>query len=51
MNEDLAVAQDGTVALIDALPPVALLLGGVPLLTVLVMAAANYVAGGTWAPM
>lgn len=35
------------IPLADALPPVAMLLGGVPLLTGLVLAAARYVAGGT----
>jgi len=34
--------------LADALPSVAVLLGGVPVLTVLVMTAARYVASGTF---
>jgi hypothetical protein len=35
------------IPLADALPPVAMLLGGVPVLTGLVLAAARYVAMGT----
>lgn len=34
------------IPLAEALPPVAMLLGGVPVLTGLVLAAAHYVAGG-----
>lgn len=37
----------GVIPLSDALPPVMLLLGGVPVLTGLVIAAARYVAVGT----
>ena len=35
-------------SLADALPSVAMLLGGVPVLTVLVMTAVRYVASGTF---
>jgi len=36
------------VSLAEALPSAAVLLGGVPILTVLVMTAARYVASGTF---
>jgi len=38
---------DDPVTLADTLPPVVLLLGGVPVLTLLVMTAVRYVASGT----
>jgi hypothetical protein len=38
---------DPDITLADTLVPVATLLGGVPLLTVLVMTAARYVSSGT----
>jgi len=46
MTNSLADIDD-RVSLADTLPPVALLLGGVPVLTLLVMTAARYVASGT----
>lgn len=45
MNDTMALNEP--IKLTDTLPPVALLLGGVPLLTVLVMTAVRYVASGT----
>lgn len=39
--------MDEPVSLADTLPPVVLLLGGVPVLTLLVMTAIRYVASGT----
>lgn len=50
MTNSSALADDGMtgITLADTLPPVAMLLGGVPVLTVLVMAAARYVASGSF---
>jgi hypothetical protein len=50
MTTKAVTAQDeiAEVTLADALPSVAMLLGGVPMLTVLVMTAARYVASGTF---
>ena len=47
MNHQAATSDD-SVTLADTLPPVAILLGGVPILTVLVMTAVRYVASGTF---
>jgi len=43
----MTVAKDDPVTLAETLPPVVMLLGGVPALTVLVMTAVRYVASGT----
>jgi hypothetical protein len=50
MTSQAATARDEftVTPLADALPPVAMLLGGVPVLTVLVMTAARYIASGTF---
>jgi hypothetical protein len=44
---DSCATVDDNVTLADTLPPVAMLLGGVPVLTLLVMTAVRYVASGT----
>lgn len=44
---DQAALGDDAITLADTLPPIAILLGGVPLLTILAMTAARYVASGT----
>ena len=50
MMNQIAGVDDGmtTMTLAETLPPVAMLLGGVPILTVLVMTAARYVASGAF---
>jgi|PlaIllAssembly_1097288.scaffolds.fasta_scaffold1544922_2 hypothetical protein len=45
---DQSATVDDPVRLADTLPSVALLLGGVPALTLLVMTAVRYVASGTF---
>jgi bacterioferritin (cytochrome b1) len=45
---DHAAITENEMTLADTLTPVALLLGGVPTLTVFVMTAARYVASGTF---
>ncbi|MFN2425030.1 MAG: hypothetical protein ABR587_01140 [Candidatus Binatia bacterium] len=49
INHDATAAATvhGDVSLAETLPSVALLLGGVPVLTVLMMTAFRYVASGT----
>jgi len=53
MMDQAAVGHDAIhgpsldITLADSLPPIAMLLGGVPLLTILAMTAARYVASGT----
>jgi hypothetical protein len=46
MIEPTAI-HDDTISLADTAMPAAMLLGGVPMLTVLVMTAVRYVASGT----
>ncbi len=43
-----ATLTENPISFTDTLPPVALLLGGVPTLTVFVMTAVRYVASGTF---
>ena len=50
MTTQSASVQEEITTLADELPSVAVLLGGVPVLTVLVMSAARYVASGTFLP-
>ena len=47
MTNQVGLGND-SVSLLDTLPSVAVLIGGVPVLTVLVMTAARYVASGTF---
>ena len=48
MTTQPSSVHEEVTTLADALPSVAVLLGGVPVLTVLVMSAARYVASGTF---
>ncbi|HXC53353.1 MAG TPA: hypothetical protein VN634_20880 [Candidatus Limnocylindrales bacterium] len=48
MTTQVASGHEEITTLADALPSVVALLGGVPVLTVLVMTAARYVASGTF---
>lgn len=43
-----SMSEEPVVTLAEALPSVATLLGGVPVLTVLVMTAARYIASGSF---
>jgi len=44
---DSSVIQDQSITFADAAMPAAALLGGIPVLTILVMTAVRYVANGT----